>query len=963
MKGKGSSASHLSTYSKTLALKTQTAEDKVTDDNYSNGLISTESYLSSLQDRSVRVNLTPLQRTNLTIKIRDVQSTYQDEQVQTAYQTGGFINGQKVDDAYMVAYEKQKLDVMDTNSTAYEQQNQKVIGLQDKLEKKNRADMRLQTELSIAQTPDYDFNTMRKKQQMYEDLAKQAQEDGDATAYQKYTLSAINYKKSADNAELSYQHNQNMNKIKNEGAVATTDIKYGAQSGTSSTPASGVNTPAGTSIGENASAPVDSTPIQNPDGSVTPGEPAPIENTTQNPTSLVDPDNIDSSNLEQYYNDKEKATLDGIDTSVASKEKQITLTQQRIDSSKRAYDEYMAYATQLSDAGEWDKSSTQAQFATDELNKRNDLMNQKTQQETELQDFSTTVVEKIDNLNKDVSYRLVTDWQDYLDLQKATADADFMTGKISKVDWREKTGLYNTNKSHYLETTKSIADNYKDKKVSIDTQQKIEALRPIVKEDEVVIDNPQIGECVLDPLSGSISEKNVRQDKITKDSTGTSAFSKLYAPAGNFDCYTPVSYFTVNDKGQFEPMTSAAVATTPLSILQDSSHVKGITEVGQDGKIITNIIGKDNKVIETRDSVGNVIYKAPVTAKSDGFIQKAWDWFSNGIKNTLPGLNIPGLNVGALRSQNGQPTAQGSDLRSMGNPFGIQKVSADYSPSSSQLSNVPEEYSQMIMDAANKYGVSASLIAGALEQESNFDPAADNGKDRGIAQINRVAHPEITDAQAFDPKFSIDFIGKEFSRLTKSMGSEYDAVRAYNAGESGALNDPLAGKQHADLVYTKEKNHALTTPGTQPVSANVNGLRSQNPITNATSISGPLMNPSLPNISSNPTQGLTNILRSTTSGSSQSKPKESKPKSTPTLTKTGNVTVSPKPTVSANKLTNPAKTSAIPAVSGVKINLGPAPKVNFVQGVPKVSNPVTPPKKQNIIQKAGSWLKSLLKIK
>lgn len=53
--------------------------------------------------------------------------------------------------------------------------------------------------------------------------------------------------------------------------------------------------------------------------------------------------------------------------------------------------------------------------------------------------------------------------------------------------------------------------------------------------------------------------------------------------------------------------------------------------------------------------------------------------------------------------------------------------------------------------------------------ESNFNPRAvgDGGKSRGLAQIHKPSHPDITDEQAFDPYFAIDFMAKEFKNGNK----------------------------------------------------------------------------------------------------------------------------------------------------------------------------------------------------
>jgi soluble lytic murein transglycosylase-like protein len=53
-----------------------------------------------------------------------------------------------------------------------------------------------------------------------------------------------------------------------------------------------------------------------------------------------------------------------------------------------------------------------------------------------------------------------------------------------------------------------------------------------------------------------------------------------------------------------------------------------------------------------------------------------------------------------------------------------------------------------------------------IKCESSYNPNAvgDSGHSRGLAQIHRPSHPTITDAQAFDPDFAIEFMAKAMSQ-------------------------------------------------------------------------------------------------------------------------------------------------------------------------------------------------------
>lgn len=74
-----------------------------------------------------------------------------------------------------------------------------------------------------------------------------------------------------------------------------------------------------------------------------------------------------------------------------------------------------------------------------------------------------------------------------------------------------------------------------------------------------------------------------------------------------------------------------------------------------------------------------------------------------------------------------------------------------------------ETIEQKIVRYADLYGIASSSLYNLVECESKFNSLADNGEDRGIVQINRKHHPEITDEQAFDPDWALNWAAKEIS--------------------------------------------------------------------------------------------------------------------------------------------------------------------------------------------------------
>lgn len=113
-------------------------------------------------------------------------------------------------------------------------------------------------------------------------------------------------------------------------------------------------------------------------------------------------------------------------------------------------------------------------------------------------------------------------------------------------------------------------------------------------------------------------------------------------------------------------------------------------------------------------------------------------------------------------------------------------------------------YASTIQGAAATNGLPPSLLAALLDQESTFNPSAINNNangsvDRGIAQINNAAHPNVTDAQAMNPTFSIGWAAAYLSSLVKSCGSVTGGLSKYNTGHCNSQT----GQQYASSVLAR----------------------------------------------------------------------------------------------------------------------------------------------------------------
>lgn len=99
-----------------------------------------------------------------------------------------------------------------------------------------------------------------------------------------------------------------------------------------------------------------------------------------------------------------------------------------------------------------------------------------------------------------------------------------------------------------------------------------------------------------------------------------------------------------------------------------------------------------------------------------------------------------------------------------------------------------------------KYQIPDQLLGKLRQLESANDPAAVgylDERDRGLLQINSYFHPEVSDDEAFDIEFSLDYGGKEL-HLGFNTFEDWDvAVAAHNVGWGGA-QDWLNADKPAD---------------------------------------------------------------------------------------------------------------------------------------------------------------------
>ena len=90
---------------------------------------------------------------------------------------------------------------------------------------------------------------------------------------------------------------------------------------------------------------------------------------------------------------------------------------------------------------------------------------------------------------------------------------------------------------------------------------------------------------------------------------------------------------------------------------------------------------------------------------------------------------------------------------------GTSTVPAAYVPGGNFLAVTPSEVPDYVQRSAKAAGVSPRVAEWIVSHESQHHPGAtgDGGESRGIWQINRVYHPEVSDKCAYDVRCSTDW--------------------------------------------------------------------------------------------------------------------------------------------------------------------------------------------------------------
>ena len=117
--------------------------------------------------------------------------------------------------------------------------------------------------------------------------------------------------------------------------------------------------------------------------------------------------------------------------------------------------------------------------------------------------------------------------------------------------------------------------------------------------------------------------------------------------------------------------------------------------------------------------------------------------------------------------------------------------------------------------AASEQHLPVGVFPGLIQVESDWNPNAVNVNrnadgsflsfDRGLVQINSAAHPDVTDAEAFDPAFALTWGARYLAGLYQEQhGDITAALEAYNSGR------PTGDAAYADMVLAAAKEYGYT---------------------------------------------------------------------------------------------------------------------------------------------------------
>lgn len=149
----------------------------------------------------------------------------------------------------------------------------------------------------------------------------------------------------------------------------------------------------------------------------------------------------------------------------------------------------------------------------------------------------------------------------------------------------------------------------------------------------------------------------------------------------------------------------------------------------------------------------------------------------------------------------GLPASVTNTLAAVG-AGGLSGTTAIPATLNSPLTKAPTAYQQLFLDAEQKYGVPADLLAAVAKQESNFNPrAVSRAGARGLMQLMPGTARSLGVGNSFDPAQAVDGAARLLRDHLRTFGTVDLALAAYNAG-------PGAVRKYGGVPpYAETKNY------------------------------------------------------------------------------------------------------------------------------------------------------------